>query len=63
MPDTQPSISLHVGLLIGSALIGITCIVLMITGLVSAVLWFTVAAMVLLVSSQGVTIARKRRGR
>lgn len=63
MPDKKTRIGIHVGLLITGALVGIACLVLMITGLASATLWFTVAAMVLLVISQGMTISRKRRGR
>ncbi|WP_334152507.1 hypothetical protein [Microbacterium sp.] len=63
MRDKEPGIGLHMGLLIVGALIGIACLILMITGLASATLWFTVAAMVLLVISQGMTISRKRRGR
>lgn len=54
-------IRINVGLTVFGVLFGVVCAVLILTGVVSGTLWFTVVAMALLVLSQGLTIRQKRR--
>ncbi|WP_455904699.1 LPXTG cell wall anchor domain-containing protein [Microbacterium sp.] len=51
------------GLMIFGAVFGSLCAVLILTGVVSSTLWFTVIAMALLVISQGLIVIAKRRKR
>lgn len=63
MRGNGTSTSIHWGLLAFGAVFGLVCAVLILTEVLSATLWFTVAAMACLVLSQALVIRTKRRNR
>lgn len=61
MQQREPNSRVNVGLLIFGGVFGTVCAALILAGVLSPTLWFTVVAMALLVLSQAIVIATKRR--
>lgn len=61
MRDNGTNTNVNLGLLIFGGAFGLVCAVLILTGVLSPTLWFTVIAMALLVVSQWLAIRAKRR--
>ncbi|KJL24675.1 hypothetical protein RN50_00584 [Microbacterium foliorum] len=63
MSDRDRRIGISYGLIVFAALFALTCIILIVAGVVGPTVWFTVVAMALLALSQWLNIRARRRSR
>lgn len=63
MSDTDRRTRISYGLMVFAAIFALTCVVLIVTGVVGPTVWFTVVAMALLALSQWLNIRARRRSR
>lgn len=63
MSEMDRRIRVSYGLMVFGVLFALTCVILILAGVVGSGVWFTVVAMALLVLSQGLNIRARRRTR